>query len=343
MFIDEIEVEVAECDPLKNIIKVRLPDGNYSSLPPQDLLTSKPIKQSSRKRKPVPSKPAPVLVSSQPTSSEPFPSSQSSQPIASIPLTSPPPTAASNELEYTTFILNTGLVIRVGFVYFIESSDVPFVVSRIFQSNGSHFAICFKCKLSVDKHKVIGFFKDFQCTLSLKYFVRAPHKGELSFPFCKDIDILVSEAQSRLFCCQLANLGAVGYLRDLRRHALGAQMRQAVFSGISLSATKPSHVVSLGPFEPLHDQAIFGMSEANSFKVKLDHLDLYTLDTVMGAKWDVKPLRPDIPDSFFKFVTTATVFLDRKTLLLKFSFTYAESTFCLDANYRTSCKALFIK
>lgn len=46
-------------------------------------------------------------------------------------------------------------------------------------------------------------------------------------------------------------------------------MHQAVFSGISLNAT--SHSVSLGPFETFHDQAILGLSEANSFNVKLEH------------------------------------------------------------------------
>ena len=154
----------------------------------------------------------------------------------------------------------------------------------------------------------------------------------------------VSQAQSRLCSCQLANLGVVvDYLRDLRRHALGAQMRQAVFSGISLNSTKPSQVVSLGPLEPLHDQAIIGISEANSFKVKFDHSDLCKLDLVMGAKWDIKPLKPNVPESFFKFITFATVFLDRKTFILKFSFTYAESTFPLDTNYRTTCQGLFLK
>ena len=40
----------------------------------------------------------------------------------------PPPTASS-DLEFTTFILTSGLDIHVGFFYFIESSDSPFGVS----------------------------------------------------------------------------------------------------------------------------------------------------------------------------------------------------------------------
>ena len=91
----------------------------------------------------------------------------------------------------------------------------------------------------------------------------------------------------------------------------------------------------------IHDQAILGISEASSFKVKFNHSDLYKLDLVMGAKWDVKLLKPNVPDSFFKFITTATVFVDRRTFILKFGFTFAESTFPLD--YHTSCQVLFMK
>ena len=120
-------------------------------------------------------------------------------------------------------------------------------------------------------------------------------------------------------------------------------MCRAVFSGISMNAAKPLHVVSLGPFEPLHYQGILGISEASSFKVKFNHSDLYKLDLVMEAKWDVKLLKPNVPDSFFEFITTTTVFVDRKTFILKFSFTFAESAFPLDTNYCTSCQVLFLK
>jgi hypothetical protein len=44
-------------------------------------------------------------------------------------------------------------------------------------------------------------------------------------------------------------------------------MRQAVFSGISLNATRPAQPVSLGAFEPFQDMAIFGLTEKNNFKV----------------------------------------------------------------------------
>ena len=66
--------------------------------------------------------------------------------------------------------------------------------------------------------------------------------------------------------CQERNFGNVHYLRDLRRHALGAQMCQAVSSGISLNATQLAQPISLGAREPFHDMAIFGLSEVNKFK-----------------------------------------------------------------------------
>ena len=105
-------------------------------------------------------------------------------------------------------------------------------------------------------------------------------------------------AHMRLLSCKQANLGNVEYLKELRCHDLGAQMRQAVASGISLSATKPAHATSLGTFDPLHDMTIFGLSEANNLNVKFEHCDLYLLDSVLGFQWDVKPLKPDTPGYF---------------------------------------------
>lgn len=152
---------------------------------------------------------------------------------------------------------------------------------------------------------------------------------------------LIAMADMRLLSCKQANLGNVEYLKELRCHDLGAQMRQAVTSGISLSATKPAHATSLGTFDPLHDMTIFGLSEANNLNVKFDHCDLYLLDSVLGFQWDVKPLKPDTPGYFFKFVTSASVYLCIKTFSLKFNFTFAQATFPLSSDYRELCKGLF--
>ena len=140
---------------------------------------------------------------------------------------------------------------------------------------------------------------------------------------------------SRVGVRQERNFGNVHYLRDLRRHALGAQMCQAVSSLISLNATRPAQPISLGALEPFHDMAIFGLSEVNKFKIPFTLVGGYSLlDGIMGKGWDVKPLCADVADCHFKFVTSLTVYLDRKHFTLKFSFSYSEAPFSLSPDYR---------
>jgi hypothetical protein len=118
-------------------------------------------------------------------------------------------------------------------------------------------------------------------------------------------------------------------------------MRQAVFSGISVNATRPAQPVSLGAFEPFHDMAIFGLSEKNNFKVSFSLLGGFQMfDSLNGKGWDVKPLRSDVLDSHFKFVRSATVYLDKKNFTLKFSFSYSEAPFPLLNDYREKCCGL---
>jgi len=129
----------------------------------------------------------------------------------------------------------------------------------------------------------------------------------------------------------------------LRRHAFGAQMRQAVSSGISLNATRPVQPISLGAFEPFHDMAIFNLSEKNNFKIPFSLVGGYNvLDSLMGMGWDVKPLRADVEDCHFKFVTLLTVYLDKKHFTIKFSFSYSEAPFPMGPDYRDKCKALLM-
>ena len=158
LFLGEEEVEVQEADPKKNGIKVRFTSDSSKTVLPQDILMQKPVKPPSKKKRSQKSPCPAVLDINQISDALP-----SAHPTAT---NQEPPPAASSDLEFTTFILTSGLVIRVGFVYFIESSDSPFVVSRIFQSNGSLFVSYFRCKLSLDKSKVICFLKDFKCTLN---------------------------------------------------------------------------------------------------------------------------------------------------------------------------------
>ena len=149
---------------------------------------------------------------------------------------------------------------------------------------------------------------------------------------------LLFKCQTRICRCQERNFGNVFYQRELRRHALGAQIRQAVSSGISVNATRPAQPVSLGVFEPFHDMSMFGLSEGNNFKVTLNMSEGFQLlDSLCGKGWDVKPLRLDVSDCHFKFVRTATIYLDKKNLSIKFSFSFCEAPFCLGPDYRARC------
>ena len=323
LWFGDTEASVVQSDPIRNQIVVKLPNGDVLLAEPRELMVKQPIPEKKKRR----NSKAVNLTGHSKENPVPAQLQSSSQFTPDQPLQSSKSTNTASELEFTTFVLENGLVLRVGSVYFIESFTVPFVISRIHYCNVQNVLLvsCFRCTFNSDKTKVIGFSKDFVCTISSSYFTRQPNRGKFSFSFGKDLNSLISSAHARLISCQLDNLGVVSYSRDLRRHAVGAQMRQAVFSGTSLSATKPSQAISLGPFEPLHDHVLFGLSEANNFKVNFDHSHFYLLDSVMGAQWDVKQIKPDAPGFFFKFITSVTVYLDRKTFYLKFNFCYQGS------------------
>ena len=95
-----------------------------------------------------------------------------------------------------------------------------------------------------------------------------------------------------------------------------SQMRQAVSSGISLRATRPSTAHQSWRFWAFswHDNPL-GLSEKNKFKIPFSLGGGYSLlDNLMGKGWDVKSLRGDVADCHFKFVTLLTDYLDKKKL-----------------------------
>lgn len=86
-----------------------------------------------------------------------------------------------NELEFTVYIQqSSGIVLRIGSVYFIESCTTPFFISRIFTSGiqGETMVTCLRCILSGDQRKITGFCQNFECTISSRYILRYPAKGE---------------------------------------------------------------------------------------------------------------------------------------------------------------------
>ncbi len=80
--------------------------------------------------------------------------------------------------------------------------------------------------------------------------------------------------------------------------------------------------ISLGAFEPFHDMVIFNLSGNNKFKIPFSLVGGYVLDSLMGLDWDVKPLRGDVRDCHFKFVTLLTVYLDKRITLSSHCFVF---------------------
>lgn len=133
------------------------------------------------------------------------------------------------------------------------------------------------------------------------------------------VDKIICEGWDRVLDCQEKNIGNVFYLLDHRKSCLASQMRQAVWSGISRSATWPSQPIHLGLFDPVLDTQIFGLSSKNQFQVIYKGKDIAKMDTLLGALWDVKILEPGNPQSHFKYVCQVRLFVHRSSMSLRFN------------------------
>lgn len=88
---------------------------------------------------------------------------------------------------------------------------------------------------------------------------------------------------------------------------------------------------------------IFNFLEENNFKIFFFLVGGYNvLDGIMGKGWDVKLLRVDVADCYFKFVILFIVYLDKKYFIIKFLFLYFEVFFFMGLDYRDKCKVLFM-
>ena len=339
------EVSVLQVDPIRRQILVALPDGTEVSVAPEELTKSKPEAEKIRcPRKRRREEQAPTTTDTQaalPITNLQAPTSTDLPARVSTDIQAPASTDMN--FDFTIFVLKTGSVLKVGSLCFVDSCSSPFIISRIFKSNlsGSVFVSGVRCVC--EGGKVVSVLRDFSVTVDCS-FVRPCNSSEfclsnVSSEVCK----YVFRGQTSICLSQERNFGNVLYFRELRRHALGAQMRQAVSSGISLNATRPVQPISLGAFEPFHDMAIFNLSEKNNFKIPFSLVGGYNvLDSLMGMGWDVKPLHADVEDCHFKFVTLLTVYLDKKHFTIKFSFSYSEAPFPMGPDYRNKCKALLM-
>ena len=140
-----------------------------------------------------------------------------------------------------------------------------------------------------------------------------------------------------MFNCQRDNIGNISYMLDLRKSCLASQVRQGVWSGISHSATRPAQPIHLGIFDPLLDTKIFGLSSKNQFQLLYKGKDISQLEAVLGALWDVKILKPNNPQSHFKYVCQVKIFVHKPSMSLRFNFSYGESNVPFTPTYRNTC------
>ena len=327
LWMGENKAVVCEVDPIRGLVKVALETDEQVVVRPENLTVRKPKpprvlqkrkrRQQQAKAAPEPSVPEPVR--------EPVRNQQEPSPAR---LTSP----ADVNFEFSVFVKQDGLVFKVGSLCLVDTCSFPFVITRIFKSSVSGTVFISGVRCVCKGEKVVSILRNFQITVECSFVCPCSSSQFCMSNMPGEVSSYAFSAHSRVCVCQERNFENTHYLRELRLHALGAHMRHAVSSGISLNATRPAQPVCLGTLEPFHDMAIFGLSEVNKFRIPFSLASGYgLLDSIMGKGWDLKPLRADVADCHFKFVTSLTVYLDKKNFNIKFSFSQ---------DYREKCKAL---
>ena len=265
-----------------------------------------------------------------PLSQQPMPSLQQPQP--QLPVTESDPA----HLEFCFYVDPNGTMIRIGSFYTLGfSGNSVFICTAI-----SRLAHQFTCKFvlcSLVNDKVDSLLQDVVCSIGDPKHISCCANLSCTSKVRNHVDKIICEGWERVLSCQGRNIGNVPYLLDLRKSGLASQMRQGVWSGISRSATRPSQPVHLGVFDPVLDTQIFGLSSRDQFQVIYKGKDVAKLDTLLGALWDVKILEPGNPQSHFKYVCQARLFVHKPSMSLRFNFAYSESNVPFAATYRSTC------
>ena len=325
---------MTEVDPIRGMIRVSMGTDLEVEVGPEELTTRKPQEEEQEKKKK--RKERKDREGKEIPEKEIIPTAPPAIPTAQ------PAIPASGDFEFSVYISPDGTVFKIGALCFVESLTIPILITRLFKStiNGKLFVSGVRC--SCEGGKILSVLQNFQVTVECLFVCPcSSSQFSMSSRVSSEVNHCVFRGQSRVCGCQERNFGNVHYLRDLRRHALGAQVRQAVSIGISLNATRPVQPISLGAFDPFSDMAIFGLSEMNNFRIPFSLVGGYSvLDSIMGKGWDVKPLRSDVDNCHFKYVSLFTVYLDKKNFILKCSFSYSAAPFSLSPDYRDKCRGL---
>lgn len=263
-----------------------------------------------------------------PSQSEPQPQPQPQEPAITE--------SDLSNLEFCFFVGPDGTVIRIGSFYALGFSGNSIFVCTSISKLAHQFTFKFLlCSLVSDK--VDSFLTDVVCSVGDPKHISCRSTVSCSPKVRSLVDKIICEGWERVLSCQGRNIGNVAYLLDLRKSCLASQMRQGVWSGISRSATRPSQPIHLGVFDPALDTQIFGLSSKDQFQVIYKGKDVGKLDSLLGTQWDVKILEPGNPQSHFKYLCQARLFVHKPSMSLRFNFAYAESNVPFAATYRSTC------
>ena len=97
-----------------------------------------------------------------------------------------------------------------------------------------------------------------------------------------------------------------------------------------------SATVNIGASDMPDDLYMFSLNARNKYRVACRMSDFCKLDIVMGGRWDSRPHVEGDLCSFFQYVSSVVVYLD-KSDILKVKFKYARSSFPVCDDYREGC------
>lgn len=322
------DTEVVWADPIRSMIKIRDCDGEEQILPPWELFVERPEKEKPQKRRRISRH---VELVEEPAAESDF---SAERPPVTSPLVMN--NNDTSEVEFFNFILDSGVHLQVGKFYKLAGSTSNYVLVKVARNDSRLVSTFYLSELSPDGI-VTKIMDDFCVTVTSNYIDSCVYfKTACLSKVSSVISGLIEQAHLRIFNCPTSK--SFEYLREVRIHNFGVNIRHTIRSNISRNGTRSTQPIYLGNFEPMFDVELFGLNPKNNFRRVFAPKDFGLLDKLMGKYWDIKPLVENDPASQFKIVNRLTVYVDKATRSrLKCTFTYVQSPLAiseLPINYR---------
>ena len=230
LYLENEELEVITVDPIRGQFKVKRLNSEES----EPFVCDAAILTTKEMTKP-PQKPEKPRRSKQ--TKPPKVSTAELPPAATTNSETCPDETCPDDLDFLTYVLPSGTVLRIGTLTTIVNLESPVAIRRIFKRpSGSVFISAFLC--TCNDVEVLSVLRDFEvCASSVNVDVVDLSKFSLT-RVSSVLSSILSVAHKRVISCQEKNLGLVEYVRGLRCHSLGAQMRQSVIFSISVNASR---------------------------------------------------------------------------------------------------------